>query len=387
MEPDLIVTPGRLGCYLAGFRGTFPEVPAQEEVIGPAVEGAVDCLGKNNQELAKFLYNDVKVCNKCGRPCAWSQKSCQACGTLLEEVPVTQTENVMMGFIFGVERTSKFPLRISIRRQTADAIVFDDLLSMSTCHLNALPTRSYLPDWRWLLREPREAKQLLTVLVDEAWQATLAYLHHEDWRKFAYKTGVTEEMVRENVICGFNSPPSQFQLHLQWIVLPLLPFHHEKLLARTHAQKGRWFPLEYVERVIEYLDSAGEHYNVQAETPLEDIISHFETKGVSYDEIWTRCFEKYCASYELLSNWNPADFSYVVYQGKVHEIKQIESDGRVVCGQIHELDTIRVQDQDKFKLQNYGRKYDIDNKPFGTYYKHHKACKIGDGGIRIWPGL
>ena len=29
----------------------------------------------------------------------------------------------------------------------------------------------------------------------------------------------------QNIMCGFNSPPSQSQLHLQWIVLPLLPLN------------------------------------------------------------------------------------------------------------------------------------------------------------------
>ena len=40
--------------------------------------------------------------------------------------------------------------------------------------------------------------------------------------------------------------------------------------------------------------------------------------------------------------------------------------------------------EDKTLLQNYGRRSD---GPGGTYYKHHKELKIGDGGIRIWPGL
>ena len=62
-------------------------------------------------------------------------------------------------------------------------------LAMSSCHLNALPTNHYVPDprevgrcrgglahslafapqdWKWLLRDPKGAKQLINILVQEA---------------------------------------------------------------------------------------------------------------------------------------------------------------------------------------------------------------------------
>lgn len=37
----------------------------------------------------------------------------------------------------------------------------------------------------------------------------------------------------------------------------LRPFHHQKLLDRTHAQKGRWFPLEYVLPILDLLEEVG----------------------------------------------------------------------------------------------------------------------------------
>ena len=41
----------------------------------------------------------------------------------------------------------------------------------------------------------------------------------------------------QNIMCGFNSPPSQSQLHLQWIVLPLLPLNRS-----SHGYSSRCFP-------------------------------------------------------------------------------------------------------------------------------------------------
>mmetsp|Transcript_3042 Transcript_3042/g.6960 ORF Transcript_3042/g.6960 Transcript_3042/m.6960 type:complete len:424 (-) Transcript_3042:133-1404(-) len=388
IEPfeDTSIRVGADGWYLAGFKGRFPEVPCGWEKHTPALSCSVEHIATTNTSLARYLYNDVKVCLQCLRPCAYTQKSCQGCGAQLEAVPVTQTENVLMGFVFGIERTTKFPLTISLRRQTPDVIVYDDLLSMSSCHLNALPTSHYVRDWRWLLRDPAQARQLVANLMTEAWEATMAFLQDADWRRFNYREGVSEDTVRDNIICGFNSPPSQNQLHLQWIVLPLLPFHHQKLLDRTHAQKGRWFPLEYVLPLLQHLDEAGEIFDVKPETSTEEIITHFNRKGILYEEIWEKCYAKYCASADLLANWNPKDFSYVVKKSDVHSIASVHGD-LVELGKRVETSSAAVQAEDKMKLQNYGRTYTENGQPGGTYYKHHKEPKLGPGGIEVWPGL
>eukprot|EP00913_Durusdinium_trenchii_P034320 g32110.t2 len=157
-------------------------------------------------------------------------------------------------------------------------------------------------------------------------------------------------MIRQNIMCGFNSPPSQSQLHLQWIVLPLLPFHHQKLLDRTHAQKGRWFPLEYVLPILDHLEQAGEVFEVNGQTSAEDVIKHFNGTVpamllLQIGILRTLAMSFMRAVFTLLQRYEP------------------------------------IEPCDKLRLQNYGRKYR------GTYYKHHKAAKIGAGGIHIWPGL
>jgi hypothetical protein len=49
-----------------------------------------------------------------------------------------------------------FPLIISVRQVSDSILVFDDLLRLTPCHLNAIPTSCYCPDWRYLLLKPRE---------------------------------------------------------------------------------------------------------------------------------------------------------------------------------------------------------------------------------------
>jgi hypothetical protein len=49
-----------------------------------------------------------------------------------------------------------FPFTISVRSMAEDIIVFDDLLSLTPCHLNVVPTNMYCADWRYLLLKPKE---------------------------------------------------------------------------------------------------------------------------------------------------------------------------------------------------------------------------------------
>lgn len=48
--------------------------------------------------------------------------------------------------------------------------------------------------------------------------------HFRDWRSY------DEEKLRPLAIAGFNSPPSQYQLHLQFMLPPFLPFQYYQYL-------------------------------------------------------------------------------------------------------------------------------------------------------------
>eukprot|EP00913_Durusdinium_trenchii_P003331 g3085.t1 len=254
--PETVV-PGEKNCYFAGFVGAFPSIASNSEKLTPPVNGTLDSLAQRNEELSRYLYNDVKVCAKCGRPCGNNQKACQQCGASLADVPVTQTENVMMGFIFGVERTLKLPLMISIRRQSDT--------------------------------------------------------------------------------------------------------------------QGRWFPLEYVTKILDVLVSEGQTYDVQASTSVDEIIQHFNSKG----EVWAERYQTYCKSYAL-SNWKVEDFKYVVFQGQVHEIQEALPDGRVCLGEKLNINPVSLHHEDKLLLQNYGRRIDHDCRKF--------LLRFEDGG-EAWNSL
>ena len=49
-----------------------------------------------------------------------------------------------MAFIFGVDKTG-FPLKISMRLETRDIMVFDDPLAITRAHVLSVPTDVYCP--------------------------------------------------------------------------------------------------------------------------------------------------------------------------------------------------------------------------------------------------
>lgn len=81
-----------------------------------------------------------------------------------------------------------------------------------------------------------------------------------------------QEAELESHLCvGCNYPPSQYQLHLQFMLPPFLPYHYRLYLDGVHFTHERFFPVEYLKKVLEL----GEAYPVKDDTPIEDIIAHF----------------------------------------------------------------------------------------------------------------
>jgi hypothetical protein len=293
--------------------------------------------------------------------CGFSLNVCNGCGCTLPEKTCTSA-NVFCGFIYGVAKAA-FPLTISIRRQTTELIVFDDLLSLSACHLNAVPTTVHIPDWRFLLKDPHQGLRILTALEDAAWRAIREhYLADEKFRSKFIRGGkdgrwtrARMEAIRPHAIIGANFPPSQFQLHLQSFLMPFLPLQYRMYLDGQHLTKNRFFPVEYIKAVL----SLGEPMPVTMDTPIEDIIAHFAARGVDYDAMHAACYANCGASHRALANWQPDDFALRIQGGKVIGAEQ--------------LDKCDVVAADKAVLQGYGRPYSQAGKPTGTYYKYRRT--------------
>lgn len=374
--------------YLAGVKedclSSYPTVARPEINVAAAIDGTIDTVAKEFPELEPCLYNSVKVCQNCGKPCAFTLTSCNACGSSLEGVPIGKSENVFSAFLLGVKLANKgFPYTISLRRETEEVLIFDDMLQLAPCHFNGISRKYYIPDWRFLLTAPKLGLELLQLLESELWEATQPFVKDSAFRKALYRGDVSDDFIKENIIASFNFPPSQFQLHVQWIVPPLMPFQHFMAETRNHFHEGRAFPMHYVKRVLE-LDMP---YDVKKNTPIEDIVEYYNGKGVKYSEIWLEWYNKLGLGSTLAcQNWDASNFSYVVQDGKAYNFSVV--DAQVKLGdEVPDVSPKDVQVKDKAALQNYGRPYTEAGKPSGTYIQKPIEPKIGPGGYTLWHGM
>jgi len=375
--------------YLLGYtRDDYVTLPS-ELVANPApfkVEGDIRNLSIADEHKGMMdiiLYNDVKKCT-CGKPCAYTLTHCNACGQSLEAIEITKTDNVFIAFLLGVQKaTPGFPLKISLRAQDPEYIIIDDLLAMSAIHFNAIPANYYIPDWRFLCNDPEEGLKLLQNIKTKLEDETRKAMSTSGWMSQYIADGVTEAQVLANVVAGFNFPPSQFQLHVQWIVCPFLPFHVFQLQSGNHMHEGRFFPLQYVMTAL----TKGKYKEpVTRTTPVEDIVKYYDDRlgaGNTYQDVWKAAKDNATKANEQFNEWRPDDFEYVVVDKKAYAKKAgtAEAEGDPV-----DVDVAAKTREDSAKLQGYGRPY-VDGKPGGTYYQYCREPEVGtEKGFAVWPG-
>jgi hypothetical protein len=199
-------------------------------------------------------------------------------------------------------------------------------------------------------------------------------------------------------------PPSQYQLHLQFIVLPLLPFQYEQYLRGVHCTQGRFFPLQYVRAVLA-LDAP---MHVVDDTPIEAITAFYKARGVDYDIVHRQMYDQIGENHRRLANWQIDQFSAVVVsnvslssvcslwcatltdvtQGPGTPATVLDRatmqprTGGAAAAAIRDNDKLilRMQrcwcvlraTQEILTAENYGRPYTAENKPTGTYYSMAK---------------
>eukprot|EP00758_Cryptobia_borreli_P005330 Tbor_TRINITY_DN4845_c0_g1::TRINITY_DN4845_c0_g1_i1::g.1235::m.1235 len=267
--------------FLAKAKPSFfpPSVhtPMAEGSATPRIAGSITDFitsnlrnNKNHAIERILLLNLVKECPRCGKSNVSILDVCNGCGSgELSGAPIIETGNVFTGFIFGFEK-SPFPLKISLRQSTSEFLVFDDLFPLAPLHFNAIPTCHYIRDWRYLLLDPVRGLGVVNGLFYTCCDASSS--RSDQWRKCFINDSILEDDDEEKgnimsslsssfdimdaAISGFNSPPSQFQLHLQFMSPMLFPYHWATFLKGKAFTKYRFFPREYVVDVLKMMISA-----------------------------------------------------------------------------------------------------------------------------------
>jgi hypothetical protein len=370
----------------------FPHVNQIGEATPPAFNGTVDDFVQSfsqTMDAASFktlqqqTKNKVKKCTSCGKPCAFTLAHCNGCGCELSSVPISFTNNVFTGFIYGIHK-GPFPFFISLRRQTPSILIFDDLLQLTTCHLNCIPTNVYIPDLRCLFENPVRGHALLLQMKQQTWEVALEqYLGNTEWRSKLLQdsASLTDDALATHVCAGLNYPPSQYQLHLQFMLPPFTPFHWNLYNGGGHFTLRRFFPIEYM---LDALNAMGTSAIQNASSmDIDALIELVQQRyGVDYDAIHKACYDRYGASHRRLSNWSADDFDGIVSEdGKRVVARRMNSHSSSSDGERKEDvqplsasdDAKIVANEDKLVLQNYGRPYSETGRPTGTYYKHAKT--------------
>jgi len=322
------------------FHGTLAEFAAAKAAGNPAFESQ--------------LRNTVRKCTACGKPCAYTMKQCNNCEAPLPE-EVVYTDNIFMAFVYGVEKGERFPYNIAVRKQTEELLVFDDPLALAACHFCSIPTSCWASDWRVLLRAPEEGLALITKLEDAAWSCCeQQFLTNEAWCTKHIRGGppadaAARAALRSQIVCGCNFPPSQFQLHIQYFLMPWLPSHYGFFIDGAALVRKRWFPLAYIKEVL----ALKQPMEVTMETTLDEIFAVFDDK-VSYNDAFDRELERVATAHAAMANWQPSDFAVAVVGDTVVEGTPPEG-----------ATPKQLIEADKKLLQSHG--------PVKTYYQFARA--------------
>ena len=93
-------------------------------------------------------------------------------------------------------------------------------------------------------------------LEDAAWEVVATqFIGDLAWRRKYLKGGDKKltrkaiDRLREHVVCGCNFPPSQFHLHIQYMLMPLIPYQYRMYKEGAHYTQKRFFPLAYTDGI------------------------------------------------------------------------------------------------------------------------------------------
>jgi len=371
----------------------YHRVDQQPPTTEVNIKGTVAEFVEANPALTEQMRNTSLKCAECGKSNAISLPFCNGCNADLTGAAMAYTENVCLTFMYGIEHLARFPAKVSMRYQNEFGLCYDDLLARGSCHLNAIPGGVHLPDWRHLLRNPAKGLALVRALDDMCFKVFQEQFWESDWPKTQLSSTApsSAEEFRAHVCAGMNSVPSQYQIHLQYIVLPFHPVDYHAFLIGTRFVHKRWLPLEYVLGALEALVKASTSIPDAHNMEQEEIFAKIREVGdLDYEAAYLNAIRRYDQSYIRIAKWSPDNFDFVVVpkpgtlrkelvgHHKSSAVPDPKPDGvEVRClltgtvAEENDKKVVELEKTDKTKLQSCGRPFSEEGKPVAcSYYKH-----------------
>ncbi|ORC87582.1 uncharacterized protein TM35_000211880 [Trypanosoma theileri] len=365
--------------FLGGAKsGVYKTVRNRISATRPAQFGTVQefCSKHNEKRTRQMLFNSVKMCPKCGKPCAVTLSSCNRCNASLGNVGVSETPNLFSAFILGIENSGTFPLKISIRHETESILVFDDPLALSPAHFCAIPTTDFIPDWRYLLYKPKRGLELVKSLVNACHKVLREqFLESKEWKMSVLQGAEID--TNQDILMGFNYPPSQNQLHVQYITPPLMPHQYNMHCRGQHFTFNRFFPISYVEQCLGALIEKSDPLEVDnsfLDLSIDDLVAKLDKDcGISYKDEHSMFFSRVYKLQEKLGRWTTENFEGVYQIPNNADDKKGKLLFKPLQGESFYVDEPLAIGEEKKKLQNYGRDYDENGNPSGGFYAFPKS--------------
>ncbi|CAE8626875.1 unnamed protein product [Polarella glacialis] len=210
---------------------------------------------------------------------------------------------------------------------------------------------------------------MLELLYSSAAKACLEnYWRDESFREFylggkaKWKKLPNESELLAMTVAGMNYPPSQYQLHLQFIHGPLLPFQYALFLEGGHFHYKRFFPYSFLLASLKALEDDNRDFrHCHPDYDIDFIIDEMEKfYGISYDTHWHAMISQTKQMQETYAPWVEKDLEYRIVGNQAFDAQ---------TGFHHPEITVKsLQTSDVKRIQSYGRPYDTDEKPLGGYY-------------------
>jgi len=391
-EDSLLLSDAKSGHYTMKFQGsglihgyfagpknnTFPPANTLQTKTKPVFENFDAFLNTFGDKWKPYTMNKAqKICPdpQCGKPCAFTLEKCNQCAAELADAKVVTSENVFMGFIFGVKR-GKFPFTISLRAESDRFIVFDDLLATAPMHTLIIPTFSWIPDFRHFFLAPQDALGI----IEEMYQEGRKVMQEQFWnnKDFHDKYWSNVEDMDSLIVAGFNYPPSVWQVHMQFLAAPSSPYFYNAMQRGIHLNNGRFFPLAYIKAILKSVIEFPLPPSINTETGADEIIQYFDQRQIKYNDFHNRELQRWQKLQEQCSAYHVNDFTRLVIEDTVFDmnLQRIEEDPK------------NQQKRDKIVLQNYGKPYknhrDVIEK-FSDFAGSYYAFSKKPEDLKPWP--
>lgn len=358
----------RLGTAAPLFKGTVGEY-------------AADASNRAVRHAADALNNSVKVCPRCGKPNGFTLATCNKCQADLSAVGLSATPNLFTAFMLGIERGPSFPLRVSLRAESDEVLVFDDPLALSPLHFCAIPTTVFIPDWRYLTLLPQRGHAVLRQLTAACHEATREqFLANDAWRASVLREAATPFDPEAHMLIGLNYPPSQNQLHIQYILPAMMPHQYMMFLRGVHFTPRRFFPLAYVEDCLAQLHQRGARVTMEEVQSLDvdQFITLLQSRcGVDYDAHHAAFMEKADTLHHIFANWGEGSFAGRTHIAESKEgMVEFEAFDGAAEKSLEEDEHVAFE-REKRVLHNYGVSADPSIPAMG-YYSHAKPLSAID---------